>query len=347
MISQDSHSGLPNERAALLAEAMQKGLDARRFVRPDTSTALAETPYVEEEPQVEPPVEVEPPPSEPPKRSVAQKILRELQRPLRQLLKRLPLGSSLKADPVHAVDAENLPDPMAEFREMISSCEQKIHDLEAYYSSMLASERLACFDSTVARNPSLAERDLTDHAMECLFVHTRLPAPPARVLVLGCSQSKIALEMASLGFEVVGVDRQQVSLQHPNLTTIQANGANLPVAAESFDVVVSISAIAKSQSGESLKYAEASQMTTEALRVLRRGGQFLVTAPYTTADEPAGPAVDPVLLESITRPFHVRETSFALLDGECWNVTSDEATARIDASSERTNTMVLVAMQKG
>lgn len=321
---------------------MQKGLDARRFVRPNPSEALVETPYVEEEPTIEEPVPIEPP-SEPPKRSLAQKLLREIQRPIRQLLKKLPRSSRAKAK----AEAENQPDPLAEFREMISSCEQKIQDLETYYSSMLASERLAYFDSTVAQKPSTDEREITDHAMECLFVHTRLPSPPARVLVLGCTQSKIALEMASLGFDVVGVDRQAVSLQHPNLTTIQVNGNSLPVAAESFDVVVSISAIPKDKTGEGLNQSAVSQMTTEALRVLRRGGSFLLTSALTLGDRPTDSAIDAVLLEAIMRPFHVCEANYALLEGNCWTVTSDPVIARIDVSSERTNTMVLLAMQKG
>ncbi|RCS46449.1 class I SAM-dependent methyltransferase [Bremerella cremea] len=355
MIFQHSESGLPPERAALLAEAIQQGRDAQRFVRPDIKAELADLPYRKEallleEPCAEssPPVQLDPLSIEEPKRrSIAKKVLRELQRPFRRLLKRLRSISVLQPGHSEPCPAEQQPDPLEEFRNILRSYEQKIHDLEVNYCSMLASDRLEYRDSITTRSPVFDQHDLSDHAIESLFVHTRLPAPPARVLVLDCAQSKIAIELASLGFDVVGADRQRVSLQHPNLVVIHANGHNLPVAAESFDVVVSLASLSRDQSSENHKHEEAAQIAAEALRVLKHGGKFLLAAPYTTANEATGLALNSSVLQQMTLPFDVKESSYALLEGKFWKVTSDEEAARQNVSPQHVSTLVLLAMQKG
>ena len=52
---------------------------------------------------------------------------------------------------------------------------------------------------------------VSERILEEIFVHTHLPRPPARLLALGCGNSTNAIEMASLGFQVVGIDAQSVA----------------------------------------------------------------------------------------------------------------------------------------
>ena len=352
MISQDSYTGSSHERTALLADAIQQGKNVQRFVHPDIKAELAELPYRSEETlfadlpaESASPVQLDPPPIEQPqRRSIPEQIACELQRPFRRLLQRLISFAGLQPVPP---PAEPQPDLLAEFRQILASYEQKIHDLEANYCSMLASDRLNYHDSSLVPPRGNEHHSLSDQSIECLFVHTRLPAPPARVLVLGCGQSKMAIELASLGFDVVEVDRAPVALQHPNLTVIQTNAPDLPVAAESFAVVVSVSPLASEQASEEQKRTAALQMTTQVLHTLRREGTFLLAAPYTTATQAIDSALTPSLLQTVTHPFHVCEMSYALLAGKCWQVTSNEEAARQNLSPQHVSTLVLVAMQKG
>ncbi|HEY7424661.1 MAG TPA: class I SAM-dependent methyltransferase [Gemmataceae bacterium] len=184
-------------------------------------------------------------------------------------------------------------------------------------------------------NPSVAVQldkngprvaDINERILEPIFIHTHLPRPPARLLDLGCSASTNAIEMASLGFEVVGVDPRPQPLSHPNFTMIQANLAGLPFDDESFDAAVALSALGHRPSDE--------QTVAEVFRVLKRGGRFLVTAPYRAR------------LDRLLGAFRVVERGYGVRDGDIWSFTLDERKAEQTDSAERVGAVCLLVLEK-
>src|SRR6185437_11310200 len=96
---------------------------------------------------------------------------------------------------------------------------------------------------------------ISERILEQLFVQTHLPAPPARLLDLGCADRTNALALAALGCEVVGAD------SHP-----------LPFADSSLAGVVSLFTPALDAS-----------LIEEIHRVLAAGGRLLLSVPFGRA----------------------------------------------------------------
>lgn len=107
-------------------------------------------------------------------------------------------------------------------------------------------------------------REVGTNGIERMFVHSRLPAPPARVLLLGSSASAIAPELRSFGFEVAAMDAES--------DPVPGNGP-LPFGESEFDVAVCLMASSSARS----QPERGERLAVEAGRVLRAGGRLLLT----------------------------------------------------------------------
>jgi SAM-dependent methyltransferase len=157
--------------------------------------------------------------------------------------------------------------------------------------------------------PAAAAAEAPDHVLEHVFVHTRLPAPPAQLLELSCGPAAHAVELTSLGFQVTGVGLDVLPPAPGGAP------ADLPFPDESFDVVTALSGLTAAAPGA------AAHAVAEAARVLRPGGRLLLTAPYGRA---AGPGGDRARLEALLRPLAVVELTFGVRRGGRWACTPDE-----------------------
>jgi SAM-dependent methyltransferase len=121
-------------------------------------------------------------------------------------------------------------------------------------------------------------------SVERLFVHSRLPRPPGRVLVEGPAGAAIAADLTAFGFDVT----------------------TGPVAGATFDVVISLSVPETDLRSDGV---ETQISTRDAWRALRPGGQLILTV----AREPhAGLWPAPVkTLEASLTPLLVIETLVA------------------------------------
>jgi SAM-dependent methyltransferase len=191
---------------------------------------------------------------------------------------------------------------------------------------------------------------VTERIVEHIFVHTRLPRPPARVLDLGCAESTNALEMASLGYDVVGVDLRELPLAHASLQTLRADIGNLPLPDDSFDVVVSLSTIehvgldwyAKTPEG-----TDDHKVIAEVKRVLRPGGRLVLTIPFGRHTvTPVHRVYDRPMLDALLAPLRRVETCFAIRDGDSWSYTTDVGRAERADSAERVSAVALVVAEK-
>jgi SAM-dependent methyltransferase len=186
--------------------------------------------------------------------------------------------------------------------------------------------------------------------LEQIFVHTHLPRPPARLLVLGCCDSTNAIEMASLGFQVVGVDGRPLPLRHPNFTMIQGQLDELPFEDESFDGAVSFSTLGCRDRGDITpeeRDTADEQTVAEVLRVLKRGGRFVVTAPFGRRDGAlAQPLYDRAQLDRLFHIFRVVERGYGIRDSDAWSFTLDEQRAEQADSSECVSAVCLLVLEK-
>jgi SAM-dependent methyltransferase len=149
-------------------------------------------------------------------------------------------------------------------------------------------------------NPALSLRysegsvklfNVNERIVETTFVLAEAVARTPRggkILDLGCGESLVAYELASYGFEVVGVDLNEYPLHHPNLRTI---ASPLEAVAEDdlrgFDTIVCLSAIEHfglGAYGDDPREGRADIETLEGLAALSEPGTSLIlTTPFGEA----------------------------------------------------------------
>ncbi len=181
------------------------------------------------------------------------------------------------------------------------------HFHEEQEARQLLAQRLDRLDGAGPRTPPPPEG--SEHVLEQVFLHTRLPAPPAQLLELSWGPAARGVELTSLGFQVTGVALD--ALPPPP----GGGPAGLPFPDESFDVVVALSDLA--QAGRSADL----HAVAEAARVLRPGGRLLLSVPFGRAD---GGSYDRARLEALLRPLAVVELTFGVRRGGRWAFAADE-----------------------
>jgi SAM-dependent methyltransferase len=186
--------------------------------------------------------------------------------------------------------------------------------------------------------------------LEEIYVQTHLPRPPARLLSLGCCNSTNAIEMASLGFQVVGVDMRPFPLGHPNFTMIQGQLDELPFEDESFDGAVALSTLGCRDRGDlTLQERDTAdeQTVAEVFRVLKRGGRLVLTVPFgRRGGAPAQPLYGRAQLDRLLHAFRGVERGYGIRDGDAWSFTLEEQRAEQADSSDCVSAVCLLVLEK-
>lgn len=109
----------------------------------------------------------------------------------------------------------------------------------------------------------------------------------SRLLDVGCSESHLALFLASSGFRVTGVDPRGYPLDHPGLTIIPSTLDQWAAGDQQFDAVVFLSSVEHfglGAYGEERSEGRPDLAALEkASQVLRPGGTLIITVPYGVA----------------------------------------------------------------
>jgi SAM-dependent methyltransferase len=126
-----------------------------------------------------------------------------------------------------------------------------------------------------------------ERVIEKTWTIRQLAAVPkgATLLDLGCSESTLALELASNGYHVTAIDVRSYPFTHPNLQVLESDICKSGLSAGSFDAVISVSTIEHiglGAYGDSIasRLPEALQ---EVRRLLRNQGKFFITVPFGIA----------------------------------------------------------------
>jgi SAM-dependent methyltransferase len=192
-----------------------------------------------------------------------------------------------------------------------------------------------------------------ERVVEIPWVFQNLGLPPgARILDFGCSQSPIALHLASLGYHVVGVDLRPYDFTHPNLRVLQGDFLESGFAEGEFDAVVAISAIEHTglaAYGELPRERADHRIVAEFSRVLRGGGRLLLTVPYGRQGQTSWYRVyDCETLAALLAPFMITKIDYyAGVGRTAWHPVAEEEAARVDSvTPARTHAIACVRAVK-
>lgn len=124
-----------------------------------------------------------------------------------------------------------------------------------------------------------------ERIVEIPFVYQNFDLPQkAKVLDFGCCESKVSIELASLGYDVTGVDLNDYPFSHPNFRFVKGNFLENALEGESFDAIVAISAVEHCGLNESYGSKEFldgdKRIMDEFYRLLKKEGKLFVTVPY-------------------------------------------------------------------
>ncbi len=148
------------------------------------------------------------------------------------------------------------------------------------------------------------------HVIEGLFLHTRVPLPPARTLVLSAGAAH-ALDLASLGFQVVSLAGRPAG-GHPNLSAASATDGPWPFESGQFDLVVGLSGEGPAGTGLGVWRPEAAEARGELARLLAPGGRVIGSV-RAGAGGPPDPA-------AVLAPFRPVEVAYAARSGQGWRL---------------------------
>ncbi|MBF6354854.1 class I SAM-dependent methyltransferase [Nocardia higoensis] len=151
--------------------------------------------------------------------------------------------------------------------------------------------------------PGIAEENYWFRRHEIVYARLLDRCAGKTVLEAGSGEGYGADMIAGVAAKVTGLDYDESAVAHvraryPRVEMIQGNLADLPLAGESVDVVVNFQVI------EHLW--DQSQFLRECLRVLRPGGELLISTPNRITFSPGR--------DTPLNPFHTRELDAAELD---------------------------------
>lgn len=178
----------------------------------------------------------------------------------------------------------------------------------------------------------------------------------AVILDVGCRESMLPLQLASLGYRVYGIDIREFPYTHPNFTFIKGDVCRYDFEDVRFDVVTAVSVLEHIglESYESkVRRGNGDRLALENLhRFLKEGGTLFLTVPFGVSHTSEFQRVyDQEELDELVKGlfrFHTLECSAyrAPLDGiPFWQKVSLEEARKI-TSADKTNAVALCILNK-
>ena len=189
---------------------------------------------------------------------------------------------------------------------------------------------------------------VNERIVEMPFVLRSITEGERLILDLGCCESALPLELAHLGYKVVGVDQREYLISHPNFRFVQGDICQLSFPSNLFDVVVSLSTIEHVGLGFYRDRVNAQgdlAAVKEIWRVLKPGGKLLLTAPYGRPCESWQRVYDSEGIKKLLSNFRVENMRYYKRLGQAWVEASREEVDGLDSSDE-TNAVVLIEARR-
>ncbi|MEK6951699.1 MAG: class I SAM-dependent methyltransferase, partial [Nanoarchaeota archaeon] len=165
-----------------------------------------------------------------------------------------------------------------------------------------------------------------ERIIERPFALNHLPNVKSRVLEIGCADSILPLEMASLGHQVTGLDIKKYPFTHPNFTLQRGDITKIQIQKNYYDVVTCISTLEHM----GLEYAlgekpevEDKRKDKECIKIifdcLKDDGKLILTTPFGKSQvKPEGRVYSQEDIEELFRDFVIEEQKYYVKEGKNW-----------------------------
>ena len=159
---------------------------------------------------------------------------------------------------------------------------------------------------------------------------------------IGCCQSRLSIELASLGYDVYGVDFNEYPFSHPNFHFVKADIMKLPFPNNFFDCIISISTIEHIGYGvynDPICENADKKAISEMKRVLMPKGHILITVPYGDKPWPKSSYwynkcswYNNESLEETLKGLRVEKREYFIKKGDSWVPAIEAETKYVDPS---------------
>ena len=188
-----------------------------------------------------------------------------------------------------------------------------------------------------------------------LFKESAALPPGCRILDVGCSESLVSFELASAGFNVLGVDVRDYPLRHPNLQFLRSDICKTGLQPSSFDAAVALSTvehIGLGFYGDTHNDSALDSAMNAILQLMRPGAPMFLTVPFgRSAVTPQHRIFDSDTLRMLLSGFKIEQLEFAVkLDVRTWHFPASEAEAVVqihDSKSYAPGAVALAVCRKG
>lgn len=186
----------------------------------------------------------------------------------------------------------------------------------------------------------------TDRFIECNFIMSNLPKPPAKILDVGCAGSFLPLQLAGFGYDTYGLDLREYAIinkiKFDNFHFLKENIKSTNFPDNYFDVVTAVSTVG--HIGLSGRYGEREGISDDIIavaqmsRVVKPQGIILLTLPFGQAKiiRPYMRVYDKDGVNALIGTLKIAKAEYYMQDdGDDWFQCSQEEAGKVDAKSDR------------
>ena len=167
---------------------------------------------------------------------------------------------------------------------------------------------------------------VNERIIENAFAIRSLPEEIKRILDVGCCESDLSIQLATMGFDVYGIDSKNYELTHRNFHFIRDDISHTSFQDGYFDAVLAISAvehIGLGHYGDSIYSGGDLKSMREIHRILRNGGTLIMSTPFGAKARVTWQRVyDNDSLANLLKEFNVQKADYWLKEGEEWRIAS-------------------------
>lgn len=175
--------------------------------------------------------------------------------------------------------------------------------------------------------PFLWDISQSERVVEYAWAFKNLDIEKGRILDVGSCGSLFSMSLASLGFEVWGVDKKQDNhLQHPGFRLVQGNILDVNLPEDYFDLVTVISTV------EHIGLSDDGDFKCMKLiyQLIKPGGKAIVTAPFGNPATFAGYRVYDMVRIRRMWPGSIKKIHFFMKDDRGkWRSVEEQAAAGV------------------